>query len=196
MDLYEAIRGRECVPSFKQDDVPLVIIEKILEAGTWSPNRFYTEPWRFWVLTGEGRRPLSNMLVEIEKENMKNSDSEENQSKLKARREQPFSVPVIIIVGCEISEKPRVVPVEEIEAVSACTQNILLALHAEGLEGYWKTPAAIYTSKFKEFLGLKEKDHVLGLLHVGYPAARKTERKRTHFSHKTKWINEDISYKL
>jgi nitroreductase len=196
MDLFEAIKKRESSPSFKEDAVPKHIIEKVLEAGTWAPNRFFTEPWRFWVLTGEGRRPLGNILVDIEMENMKDPNSEENQKKLQLRKEQAFAAPVIIIVGCEVSEKARVVPIEEIESVSACIQNILLALHAEGLEGYWKTPSVIYDTKFKEFIGLKEKDHVLALLHIGYPATRKTERNRTPFSYKTKWIGENTSYNL
>jgi nitroreductase len=194
MDIYEAIKGRESVPSFKPDAVPKESVERALEAATWAPNRFLTEPWRFWVLTEEGRRPLSNLLVELEKETMENPDTEENQKRLRMRQEQPFTVPVIIIVGCEVSDRPRVVPGEELGAVYACTQNLLLALHAEGLEGYWKTPSIIYSNKFKEFLGLKEKDYVLGFFHVGYPETRKKERKRTHYSQKTKWISENESY--
>lgn len=195
MDLYDAIKGRECAPSFKKDSVPMLYIEKALEAGTWAPNRFLTEPWRFWILTGEGRRPLSELLVEMEKSDMEDPSSEENQKKLKKRGEQPFTSPVIIVVGCEVSKKPRVVSIEETGAVYACIQNILLALHAEGLEGYWRTPPQIYETKFKEFFGLTEEDYILGTLYVGYPDTVKQDRKRSSFSQKTKWISENKDYK-
>jgi nitroreductase len=196
MDLYKAIKERECAGSFKSDAVPKAVIEKILDAAVWAPNRFLTEPWRFWILTGEGRRPLSRILVELEKESMENPDSEENTKKLKQRAEQPFSAPMLIVVGCEVSQKPRVVPIEEVGAVNACIQNMLLALHAEGLEGYWKTPSQIYDVRFKQFFGLKEVDYILGIFYIGYPDSHKKERKRTDYSQKAKWIEEDKDYNI
>jgi nitroreductase len=195
MDLYQAIRGRQCVGALKPDPVPTEVIERVLDAAVWAPNRFLTEPWRFWILTGEGRRPLSRLLVDLEKASMEQPISEENIKKLNQRGEQPFSAPMLIVVGCEVSDKPRVFPIEEVGAVNACIENMLLALYNEGLAGYWKTPSQIYTNEFKAFFGLKEKDYILGIFYIGYPDHYKIERKRTHFSEKAKWINEDKDYK-
>ena len=55
MELKEAIRNRRSIGKVKQDSVDKALIEEILEAGTWAPNHCHTEPWRFWVMTGEGR---------------------------------------------------------------------------------------------------------------------------------------------
>ncbi|TDT62761.1 nitroreductase family protein [Fonticella tunisiensis] len=191
MDVYEAIKGRSTIYKFKPTEVPKEKLERILEAGTWAPNRFLTEPWRFWVFTGEGRSLLSRILVEIEKDGMENPDSEENRKRIAKRAQQPFNAPAAIIVGCEVSEKDRVNPIEEVAAVNACVQNMLLAAHAEGLAGFWGTGNYVYHPLFKEFLGLKEKDRVIGVIYIGYPARSKTERSRTHFSKFTKWIDED-----
>ena len=65
MNIHEAIKTRRSIPLVKDEAVPSELIEKILEAGTFAPNHFRTEPWRFFVLQGEGRVKLGNVFGEI-----------------------------------------------------------------------------------------------------------------------------------
>lgn len=39
MDVIEAIKTRRSIGKVKEDAVPKELIEKIIESGTWAPNR-------------------------------------------------------------------------------------------------------------------------------------------------------------
>ena len=62
MNVSEAIRTRRSLGKVKPDAVPQELIEQIVEAGTWAPNHKLTEPWKFFVMQGEGRDVLGNAL--------------------------------------------------------------------------------------------------------------------------------------
>lgn len=194
MDVLSLIKSRESIAKVKDEEVPKEIIERLLEAAIWAPNRFLTEPWRFFILSGDGRKPLSRVLVEIAKEGIEDINSEESLKKLKKEEEKAFRAPIIIAVAAKVTNRDRVIPLEELGAVYAAIENILIMAQAEGLGAYWKTGTSIYHSKMKELFGLTEKDEILALIYIGYPEDHKKERKRTDFREKTRWINKDEKY--
>lgn len=191
MDLFEAIKARRSVGKVKSDLVEKEKIEQLLEAASWAPNHYQTEPWRFFVLTGEGRHPLGRILAEIIKEDMDDPTSEENQKKLQKAMEKPFRAPVVIAVAVTPSQAPKVIRIEEIGAVAAGIQNMLLMAHGLGLGAIWRTGKATYHPKMKELFGLKEKDEVLGFVYVGARDSWTPTKTRTSFQEKTTWIDND-----
>ena len=56
MELEAAVRGRRSIRKFISKAVPGAAIDEILDAARWSPSWGNTQPWEFYVLTGE---PLS-----------------------------------------------------------------------------------------------------------------------------------------
>lgn len=194
MDVFEAIKNRRSIGKVKPEPIRQEIIEKLLEAATWAPNHHHTEPWRFFVLTGEGRRPLGRTLIEIAKEKMEDPTTEENQLKLRKAEEKPFRAPVIITVAVTPSDNPRVERIEEIGAVNAAIQNLLLAAHALGLGAIWRSGLPAYHPKMKKLFGLQEKDEVLGFVYLGYPDMDQPRGSRISFEEKTKWVDQDEDY--
>lgn len=136
-------------------------------------------------MTGEGRRPLGHVLSEIAKENTDDPDF------LRKQEEKPFRAPVVIAVAVIPSEDPKIIELEEIGAVNAAIQNMLLAAHALGLGAIWRTGKPTYHTKMKEFFGLREKDEVLGFVYIGYPELPIRNGKRKPVSEKTDWIEDD-----
>lgn len=193
MDIFETIKNRRSIGKVKAEPIAKERIEKILEAATWAPNHYKTEPWQFFVLTGEGRRPLGRLLLEIAKEDMDDPTTEENQKKLQKVVEKPFRAPVVIAVAVIPSEAPKVLRIEEIGAVNAAIQNMLLAAHGLGLGAIWRTGKATYHPKMKELFGLRDKDEVLGFIYVGEPDLPPRTGIRTSYTAKTRWIEMDTN---
>ncbi|WLD94536.1 nitroreductase [Alkalihalobacillus sp. AL-G] len=183
MDVLEAIKTRRSIGLVRDEAVPESVIEQILEAGTWAPCHYRTEPWRFFILIGEGRKQLGNVLVKIAKIN-----GETDPKKLEKIQEKPFRAPVVITVAVEPSDNPKVIEIEEYGAVYACIQNMLLAAHNLGLAGFWRTGKPAYDPLMKEFFGLSAKGEVLGFLYFGYPKKDLPEGKRKSFESVTGWI--------
>lgn len=189
MDVIEAIKTRRSIGKVKEEDIPKEIIEKIIEAGTWAPNRYLTEPWRFFVIKGEGRNSLSKVMMDIVLESGIDVNSEEGKKKLEKEKNKPFRAPVIIAVAAEVTENEKVIRLEELGATYAAVQNMLLAAHSLGIAAYWKTGKPCYHHKMKEFFGLKEKDELLALIYLGYADMEKKSAHRKPASELTKWIN-------
>jgi len=53
VNLIEAVRRRKSIRGFKQDHVPREILREILEIAVRAPSANNTQPWEFFILTGE-----------------------------------------------------------------------------------------------------------------------------------------------
>lgn len=53
MEFEEVVRGRRSIRGYKPDPVPQRIIEEVIELATRSPSSMNTQPWHFYVVTGE-----------------------------------------------------------------------------------------------------------------------------------------------
>lgn len=53
MDVKTAVKGRRSIRKFRQQEVPQEIIGEILEHAFWSPSWGNTQPWEFYVVTGD-----------------------------------------------------------------------------------------------------------------------------------------------
>ncbi|MRX74117.1 nitroreductase [Bacillus lacus] len=183
MDILKAIKTRRSFGLVKNDEVEDEVIRQILEAGTWAPNHFRTEPWRYFVIKGDGRKQLGNVLVKIAQKN-----GETDEKKLEKELEKPFRAPVIIAAAAAPGENPKAFQLEELGAVYASVQNMLLAAHSLGLAGIWRTGQPTYDPLMKEFLGLPAEGTVLGFLYFGFPLRSLQEGKRKPVEDVTKWI--------
>ncbi|MED4403636.1 nitroreductase family protein [Metabacillus fastidiosus] len=189
MDVFEAIKSRRSIGRVKTDEVPAELIEKILESGTYAPSHFRTEPWRFFVLRQNGREKLGEVLANITKAELGDSDSSGNNDKIERAKKNPLRAPVIITVAVEPSNESKVILKEEYAAVSSAIQNMLLAATALGLGAVWRTGKICYEKKVSEFFGLSEKGEVLGFIYLGYPDMEAAPIERTNFKDKTTWID-------
>jgi len=188
MELFEAIRTRRSIGKVKQDPVDKALIEQILDAAIWAPNHRLTEPWRFMVMTGEGKNKLGDAYASIVLANAADPEAEETVLAAEAARKNAFRSPVVIAVAAAPSDRPEVPESEELSAVSAAVQNMLLAAHALGLGAVWRTGAPCFHPLMKEAFGLRPEDSMLGLIYIGIPDMEAPNKKRTSAAEKTTWI--------
>lgn len=160
MEVWQAIRTRRSVGKVKPDPVERHLIERLLEAAVWAPDHYRSEPWRFFVMTGEGRKVLGNVYAEIALE--KAGDLAEE-------------------------EKERLRQQQEAKAFRA-VQNMLLAAHGLGLGAIWRTGEPLYHPKMLEAFGLKPPSEMVALVYVGYPDGAPFSSRRTPFAEKTVWL--------
>lgn len=189
METLEAIKTRRSIGLVKQVPVPKELIEDIIEAGIHAPNHHRTEPWRFFVLTGEGRNKLGEVFEEITRLENEEEPLETLAAKVDRAKKNPLRAPVVIAVGVEPSDKKNVVLAEEYAAVNSAVQNMLLAAHSLGLGAVWRTGKIAYHEKVRDFFGLSEKGEVLAFVYVGYPDMEPKPAKRTPAEQVTVWID-------
>jgi len=184
MDVFEAIHGRQSIKKVKPDPVPHEMIEKLLSAAVQAPNHHKVRPWRFVVLTGNGRKKLGDVFAASFSDRHPDLPPEA----LDKPRSIPLGAPVVIAVGVDKPSEPKVLEVENISAVAAACQNLLLAAHALGLAAKWKTGEWADDPKVKEFLGFAPDQTVAAFIYLGYPEAPAEPRERPGFEDRVTWV--------
>ncbi|MEZ5560562.1 MAG: nitroreductase [Pseudomonadales bacterium] len=53
MEFEEVVNGRRSIRGFKPDPVPQKVLEEVIALATRAPSSMNTQPWHFYVLTGE-----------------------------------------------------------------------------------------------------------------------------------------------
>ena len=184
MEIFDAIHGRQTISKVKQDAVPRDMVEKLLSAGAQAPNHHKVRPWRFVVLTGDGRKKLGDVMAASFLDRNPATPPEG----LDKPRALPLRAPVVIVVGADKPADAKIIEMENIAAASAAAQNILLAAHALGLGAIWRTGEWARDAKVKEFLGFAADRHIIGFIYVGYPDVLPEPYVRLGFEDRVTWV--------
>lgn len=149
MDVETAIRTRRTHKAFGEVPLSRAELEGLLELAGWAPNHSLTVPWRFRVV---GPATLARL-----------KDAAGPQGAAKLDR-----CPTLVAVSCRLSGDP-VQDEEDLHATAVAAYIVLLAAHARGLAGYWRTPGLLRAEAGRAALGLPAEERSVGLLHLGHP---------------------------
>jgi nitroreductase len=184
MEVFEAIYHRHSQKKVKPDALPRALIEKLLDAAVQAPNHYKVRPWRFVVLTGDARRKLGDVMAA----SLLDRHPEFPQEAFDKARATPLQAPVIIAAGVDKPIESKVLEIENVCAVAAACQNLLLAAHAMGLGAKWRTGEWVRDEKVKEFLGFNSNQLVIAFIYVGYPEFIPEPVIRPSFEDRTVWM--------
>src|SRR5687768_7766152 len=148
MELEQAIRTRRTFKAFRPDPVPRETLDELFELARWAPAHNLTNPWRFRVVGAEAL------------ESLKQAAGPESAPKLD--RAPTLVVASAVRTGDEIQNE------EDLLAVGVASYIVLVAAHARGLAGYWRTPGVLRTPEGRAAVGLPDDEHFVGLLHLGW----------------------------
>jgi nitroreductase len=165
VEVEESIRSRRTVKAFEPEPVDRKTLEELLELARWAPNHNLTNPWRFRVLgpTSLGRlKEAAAGLAAAE------APAGTDLAKVgEAAAAKLDRAPTLVV--CSVIQSGDPVQDEEDRYAAACaTYVVLLAAHARGLAGYWRTPAVLRSDAGRVAVGLGENERFIGLLHLGH----------------------------
>ena len=184
MNVLDAIHKRQSIGKMKADPVPKADIEKLLSAAVQAPNHYKVRPWRFIVLTGSGRDRMGDVMAQV----LKRRFPEIDEAALDKERGKPLRSPLLIAVGVDKPDDPRVLEIENVCAAAAACENILLAAGELGLAGHWRTGDAAREPEVKKFLGLAADQELIAFLYIGYPEVWPAARERPGYEERTSWM--------
>jgi nitroreductase len=147
-----AIRGRRTHKRYRAEPVARAVLDGLLELARFAPNHRLTHPWRFRVVGPETLARLKRAAA---------AGGPDAAAKLDR-------APALVIVSTLVHGDP-VQAEEDTCATAIAAYIVLLAAHARGLAGYWRTPAVLRSRAGRAAAGIPDDERVLGLLHLGYP---------------------------
>ncbi len=163
MDAVEALMGRVSPAQLIEPGPDAVQLETLLAVAARAPDHGRMQPWRFLIIEGEARVRLGELMAQ----SLQRREPDAPAGKLDAERKKPMRAPLVLVVAAAVKENPKVPDIEQIVAAGAAAQNILVAAHALGLGGFWRTGANAYDPQVKRALGFTDQDAIVGFIYLG-----------------------------
>jgi nitroreductase len=190
-EVSELMRKRRSVfqNQYTGEKVDDAIVQQILENANWAPTHKLTEPWRFFVYTGDGLKQLAQQQAAVYKK-VTGRDGTFKEDRYQNLLTKPLLSSHIIVVAMKRDEKKSVPEVEEIGAVFCAVENMYLTATAYGVAAYLSTGGVTYFEEAKEIFGLGKDDKLLGFFHLGITKASIPEGRRKPVEEKVTWVRD------
>jgi nitroreductase len=158
VELEEAIRDRRTHKAYGPEAVEREVLDGLFDLARWAPNHHLTNPWRFRVL---GPQSLERLKAAAGPEAAATLDR----------------APTLVCASVRLTGDP-VQDEEDLCATACAVYIVLLAAHARGLAGYWRTPGVLRTREGAAAAGMEPDELFVGLIHLGYARQEKQPPER------------------
>ncbi len=154
--VLEAIFTRRSVRDYLDKPVPRDIIDKVIEAGTWAPSGLNNQPWRFVIVEDKG---VKSQIAEL-------------------TRYKPIIEKAPVIIPVFIDKQSMYSEVKDHQAIGACIENMLLAVHSLGLGAVWLGEILKNADQVRRILELPDSFELMAVVAMGYPKHTKQKSSR------------------
>ena len=143
--------------------VPDELTDRLCQLATFAPNHKKTWPWRFAVVTGQGRRTLGETAADAMR-----AAGVDDDAKLDKTRSKYLRAPTIVVVGTAPNVDPHRHR-EDRDAVAAGVQTLLLGATAAGLSSFWSSCPFGANDAVAAFSGFEPGTDISALVYLGWP---------------------------
>ncbi|HXF74039.1 MAG TPA: coenzyme F420-0:L-glutamate ligase [Actinomycetota bacterium] len=176
----QAISSRRTIRSFGPGEVPRRAVEEAVRAACTAPAPHHTRPWVFVALTSAAarRRYLAAMAWAWRRDLERDGVAPATIERRLARSDEVLGrAPVLLVPAIRLrgahaypdAERTRAERDMFVLSAGAAIQNLLLALHAQGLASCWISSSLFCQEEARAALGLDEGWEPMGTVAVGPP---------------------------
>jgi nitroreductase len=198
MDIIEAMRNRKSIRAYNPDPVSKKVMTELLEAAILAPSGSNMQPWKFYVVAGDRKKRLDDILLNCLSESRKTSNElqverdggdEAVKELLNSRRTTLTRAIMELLMKNDLplesfakgSFKYFDAPVSvfvtldqslgenNICTVGAAVQNLMLLAVEKGLGTCWIGMPLMYAADIKKELGIPDTERIITSLALGYP---------------------------
>ncbi|MEM7129095.1 MAG: nitroreductase family protein [Chloroflexota bacterium] len=181
----ELIRSRRSLRRYDGRPVAPEIVTKVLEAASWAPSAHNRQPWRYCVVQSqEVKFELSQQMGRRWQEDLSGdgADPEVVARRVAISQKRMMSAGILVVPSVTMEEMDKYPDalrneaewIMAVQSVALSCQNLLLAVHQEGLGACWMCAPLFVPELVRTVLNLPDEWHPQALITVGYPAAGHT----------------------
>lgn len=194
-----SIYDRRSIRKFQEKDVPIELINKILDAGRVAPSAKNRQPWKYIVFGNERKKELLKAMEEgLEREEngitgipKSRHGIPDAKNTLRIMQEAPI---IIVVLNTnakspflQIDHDERISEICDSLSIGASIQNMLLAAEEMGVGTLWIANTCFAYTELVTYLHTEEQ--LVGAIAVGYANENPGQRPR-------KKINEIVEFRL
>jgi coenzyme F420-0:L-glutamate ligase/coenzyme F420-1:gamma-L-glutamate ligase len=173
-----SISSRRTIRSFGPGEVPREAVEEAIRAACTAPAPHHTRPWTFVALRSPpAKRRLLGAIAEAWREDLRGDETDEATIERRiARSDQVLgAAPLLIVPFVRFAGAHPYPDAERADAEramfllsgGAAIQNLLLALHAQGVASCWISSTLFCQEETREALGMEAGWFALGTVAAG-----------------------------
>lgn len=194
---FEVMFTRCSIRWFKQDPIPLDIVNKLIEIATRAPTAHGAEQWFFIIVYSEEKRREIHRLLKLAhkchaEEALINPYSPEIVDKWMKRIDQGMYMAPLYIAAY-IDMRKRVYREEfseceksmAIQSLAAAIENLIIAAWSMGIGSVWLGVPLLLREEFNKILNPPPGCELQSIIALGYPAETPKPRKRKNISEVT-----------
>lgn len=159
-DILNLIKTRRSIREYTDKMPSDDIIKIVIEAGRWAPSGLNNQPWRFVIIKDKTTIDKISTFTRYSK--------------------IIKSAPALIVVFMDKDEGYN--RDKDLQAIGACIENMLLAIHSLGLGACWLGEILNRKDGVAEFLNLPKSYELMAVISLGYPKSRKQTQSRIPLS--------------
>ncbi|HEX5278341.1 MAG TPA: nitroreductase [Fluviicoccus sp.] len=163
MEALTALLTRSSIGGLSEPAPDADALDAAFRAALRAPDHRMLRPWRYLTIRGEGRQALGEAYLAAGlHDNPDMGETERN--RLLA---MPLRAPLIVAAIMSPRVDDKVPEYEQMLSMGAAIENFLLALHAKGYAGMWRTGWMAEHPMVKAALGLQSGEMISGYLYCG-----------------------------
>lgn len=148
LEICKAIMERRSIRHFLDTPIQRELLLELLGAATWAPSGLNNQPWRFAIVwDAEIKQKLAGLTRYAN-----------------TLRGAAVLIPVFLDLESSYDR------LKDSQAIGACVQNLLLAVHAHGLGGVWIGEILKNADQVRTLLKLPERLELMAVIALGHPA--------------------------
>lgn len=195
----DSIYQRRSIRKFREEEVPLELLNQILDAGRIAPSAKNRQPWKYIVFGKEQKKEFLHVMEEgLQREEKgitklpKSQDGiPDARNTLRIMQEAPIIIAIINTNGKSpfrpIDSDDRITEICDSLSIGASVENILLAAEDLGLGTLWIANTCFAYTELTAYLNTE--DQLVGAIAIGYANEDPGPRPR-------KPLNEIVEYRL
>ena len=148
--MLNLIKTRRSIRQFTTQEIDDEKLNQIIEAGIWAPSGLNNQPWKFAII----------------------KDHHTQNSLASLTRYSPIIEGAPVSIAVFLDKDASYDRTKDIQAIGACIQNMLLAIHALGLGGVWLGEILNNKDKVSKVLDAPENLELMAVIALGHPAEK------------------------
>lgn len=139
-------------------------LETIVCAAATAPDHCGLRPWRLIHIPDRARSELAELFADAKRESAPQTDDLE----IERARRRAMNAPTLLgAIFCPVADHPRVPESEQLVALGAALQNILLASHALGYAAMITSGGKMTSRALRDALCRRNTEHPAAFVSIG-----------------------------